>query len=792
MPKKKDAGEWTAEEDETIRDEAAKDTSVASKMVSLMKLLPHRSRDGIRKRYMDLDFGKKWTEKEDGVLLANMPTPWTPDRIAELLPGRTIDSIRTRIDRSQELTEARQAAGVTVPRKKKTPSPHEEAEARKAAEAKEAVLRQLAELPRQDAAQAKLDEEAAAAAMVQRCRSRIASQDSAVTLALIQEMAVWPELGCLVAELYAELCARLKSDSEQKGPETLLRALLAPREPLPAARERFFPATVQKDAPFRRWLLGGKARTEAEALLKERAAAARVRTALQMQLAAAPSSGQPPPSKCQTMLDRTFKNPQNWAGWHPLLKQWAMRFGLHLRWLELEALPGGPLLRAQNMLTVLMCILVLRVPRADRPEVAYPANCEVYGQQVPQQGIDIRECLVRGWHWWVDGELVWLGCLESARQLCYLLHRFGIHLPHNPPKANDLDLPPFNFFLHPDVFLAVQQPTETLIKLELLLVRRVVKSKRAAQKYADASLPGASPTALAAFRNETVQLEAMQRWPNEVLLHVADPAKHEAYTPASDTCIWAAVLSIPNSSASSLPFPEANVLRDAGSAAVCDRLWAAQCPPRRLAAEPQGRMGDPASFRHHSEGNGLTKHAGANLVCLTTYSVTRPDPRAPEGYTRPTDQSVGTTLLLQGGDGGGGDDGGGGGDGQRALPVATPEAAVEPCDGSGGDGSCGAAVDPRPEAAVQPGDGSGDDASCDAAVDPRSKRQRFTSASLTAAPLTAATFASTVASAPLATPAISTSAFTTAPLAAAPIAATALTTSVTAAALAASTVAATA
>ena len=173
-----------------------------------------------------------------------------------------------------------------------------------------------------------------------------------------------------------------------------------------------------------------------------------------------------------------------------------------------------------------------------------------------------------------------------------------------------------------------------------------------------------------------------------------------------DPCIWAGVRSILSSSESSLLFPESSVLHDAGPAAVCDSTWQAQCT-LTLAAEPQERMGDPASCRHHSEGNDLTRHAGANLACLTTYSVTRPDTRAPDGYTRPTDQSIGTTILLQGrvkrplpgaaavepsskqprpvatspvvgGDGGGGDDGGGGGgDGQRALPVAAPEAAVE-------------------------------------------------------------------------------------------------------------------
>ena len=225
--------------------------------------------------------------------------------------------------------------------------------------------------------------------------------------------------------------------------------------------------------------------------------------ALQMQIAE-DSSDQPPLSPSQTLLERTFKDPMDWAGWHPWMMQWAMRLGLHLRWLELKALPGGDLMRAQNMLTVLMCMLVLRVPRADVPEVAFPGNCEVYGQQGPLQGTDIRECPVRGWWWLVGGEVVWLGCRDSARQFSYLLDRFHIHLPHSPPKAGDLDLPHFNIFLNPYVYLAVLQPTETLYKGELCLVRRALASKAAAQKFADASSPDASSATLAAFHTEEV------------------------------------------------------------------------------------------------------------------------------------------------------------------------------------------------------------------------------------------------------------------------------------------------
>ena len=66
-------------------------------------------------------------------------------------------------------------------------------------------------------------------------------------------------------------------------------------------------------------------------------------------------------------------------------------------------------------------------------------------------------------------------------------------------------------------------------------------------------------------------------------------------------------------------------------------------------AEPQRRKGDPATCRHHSDGNDYTKNASACCIHLTTYSVSRPDPHAPPQFKRPTNQSMGTTMLLQGG-----------------------------------------------------------------------------------------------------------------------------------------------
>jgi len=194
------------------------------------------------------------------------------------------------------------------------------------------------------------------------------------------------------------------------------------------------------------------------------------------------------------------------------------------------------------MLTVLMCLLVLRVPSAvGCQEVAYPGNCEVYGQQVPQPGRDIRECLVRGWWWRVDGELVWLGCRDSARQLSYLLHRFGIYLPHNPPKDGDLELPPFNIFLHPEIFLDVEQPTETPSSLELRLVRRALADKKAAQKFADAGSSSASAATFSGMGG--VQGEALQRHPDEALVHLPNHADPATYT-AANTPVWAGVLAI--------------------------------------------------------------------------------------------------------------------------------------------------------------------------------------------------------------------------------------------------------
>ena len=150
---------------------------------------------------------------------------------------------------------------------------HRVATAEKAAAEKAAAQMSAAQAAAaQKAATAKeAKAEAEAAARVQRCRLLIASQDSAVTLALIQEMVEWPELGSLVAELYAAMRARLKSASEQQeSPEwcvCLLRPLLGHRAPLSEQRLSLGVGSLHPESKYRPWLLGGAEREGALALL---------------------------------------------------------------------------------------------------------------------------------------------------------------------------------------------------------------------------------------------------------------------------------------------------------------------------------------------------------------------------------------------------------------------------------------------------------------------------------------------------------------------------------------------
>jgi len=135
---------------------------------------------------------------------------------------------------------------------------------------------------------------------------------------------------------------------------------------------------------------------------------------------------------------------------------------------------------------------------------------------------------------------------------------------------------------------------------------------------------------------------------DEALVHLPNHADPATYT-AADKPVWAGVLAIHHAQEEHCvqPNPAQSVLRDGGPTAITNPgLWCAQSTQPQ--PEREGQMVDPASCTRHSSGNDLTKHAGANRVCLTTYSVSRPDPGAPAGFDRPTNQSMGTTILLQG------------------------------------------------------------------------------------------------------------------------------------------------
>ena len=273
-------------------------------------------------------------------------------------------------------------------------------------------------------------------------------------------MAVQPELSSLVPELNAELRARLESDGEQKSPEALLRALLVPHEPLPEERERRLPATVRQDASGRKWLLGGEARAEAEALLKERAQAAMTATLRQMLAESLPAPNlSDPATKEQDDLDYTFANPTHFERWPERLKEWAIRFGLHTLWLELADQPGGQRLRALKMLNALSGCLELYRPGATLDVIASPAVTEVYAQEIPGGKVDVVEWLLRAWHarWTVDGQPEFVGCRDSARAIAKLLNHLGTRLRHSPPKEGE-DFPPHSIFRNPSLYLRVSVP----------------------------------------------------------------------------------------------------------------------------------------------------------------------------------------------------------------------------------------------------------------------------------------------------------------------------------------------
>ena len=210
-----------------------------------------------------------WRERENARRDADEQLAFRADETARVAKIRKRYSEETLAERTERT--AAKAAKTAKPTSMYTA----EAAAAEAATAKAAAAEAAAAKAKAEAeAEAKAEAEAeakAAAARVQRCRSQIASRDPAVTLALIQEMAEEPELGSLVAELYAAMRARLKSASEQQeSPEwcvCLLRPLLGHRAPLSEQRLSLGVGSLHPESKYRPWLLGGAEREGAPALL---------------------------------------------------------------------------------------------------------------------------------------------------------------------------------------------------------------------------------------------------------------------------------------------------------------------------------------------------------------------------------------------------------------------------------------------------------------------------------------------------------------------------------------------
>ena len=353
-----------------------------------------------------------------------------------------------------------------------------------------------------------------------------------------------------------------------------------------------------------------------------------------------------PPSQSQLHLNATFANPTDFENWHPHLRQWAIRLGLHHRWKDLAHVPGGVQLRAENMLNALSGFFSLAV---DGQDVASIAVSETYAQQVPAQDVDVREWLLRSWWWRCNGELRFVGCLQSARQLAYLLHnRTGARLPHSPPKPGDHQFKPFNMFLDPRFYLRVMEPTEEISSVNVLLARRVVCHLKAELKFKALSAPGATMIP----NMGQLQFEALQRHPKAHLVHVPDPSNPADYTPAGPSPFWFATFS------TTLESPllketlehfkkEGCLLKDAGHQ-VCNEKaysdWKAQ--PSQPAPEDGEVMVDPASCTKHYRGNVTTRSLPPGCLVETCYAPTAPDPEAPPGL--PTNQATGLTMIRAG------------------------------------------------------------------------------------------------------------------------------------------------
>ena len=391
-------------------------------------------------------------------------------------------------------------------------------------------------------------------------------------------------------------------------------------------------------------------RDRIRALLSQKATAARVAALRSYNKSHTPSGR--PPTEAQLQLSHAFENPTDFQNWPEPLKQWAIRFGLHLRWLDLVDQPGGLRLRGLLMLNALAGCLELHQPGAEFDVLAKPAVAEFYAHKVPALGTDVAEWLLRSWYWMVNGKLEFMGCRDSAREIAYLLNSLDVRLRHSPAKQGEGAFAPYNIFTSNLLYLRVQPLTETCPRFDILLACRVCASRASERKFEAASTPGAK---LESFHGmKEVQLQALQDNPAERLRFVADPANPAHYTPAGGDAKWCAAVQLvpgcpwPLDDETRSRFEEQNsLLSDAGQEACTEEallLWDEQ--RTQPAAEDGPEEGDPASCERHYAGDETTLSLPPNCVFETCYAPCLEDPDAPAGL--PTTQATGITVLIAG------------------------------------------------------------------------------------------------------------------------------------------------